>query len=156
MDQKSDRDELSRQLLSMLETQQVRCWHHIVTLNESWFYLSTDHEMIWLQSDEKVSEREWNTIQSKKSMLRIVWNPSRFHFINILSNGCKFNASHYGTDILGPLVDWRAVQGREPNRKLIIHADSTRPDVATMTQQFLEHNAIERAPHPAYSPGLAP
>jgi hypothetical protein len=24
-----------------------------------------------------------------------------------------------------------------------------------MTQQFLDHNAMKRAPHPAYSPGLA-
>jgi hypothetical protein len=63
--QKSDRVELSRQLLSMLEIQQVRCWHDIVTLDESWFYLSMDHEMISLQSDEKVPEREGHTIQSK-------------------------------------------------------------------------------------------
>jgi hypothetical protein len=32
----------------------VKCWHSIVTLDESWFYLPTDHEIIWLQSDEKV------------------------------------------------------------------------------------------------------
>jgi hypothetical protein len=25
-----------------------------------------------------------------------------------------------------------------------------------MTEEFLEHNAIKRAPHPAYSPDLAP
>jgi hypothetical protein len=60
--QKSDQLELSRQLVSMLETQQVRCCHTIVTLDESWFYLPTDHEIIWLQSDEKVPERERHTI----------------------------------------------------------------------------------------------
>jgi hypothetical protein len=42
---KSNRIELSRQLLSMLEIQQARYWHNIVTLDEFWFYLSMDHEM---------------------------------------------------------------------------------------------------------------
>jgi hypothetical protein len=86
----------------------------------------------------------------------IVWNPSGFHLINVLLNGCKFNASHYETDILGPVVDWRTVQARESNRKLIIHPDNARLHVATMTQQFLEQNAMKKAPHPAYSPDLAP
>jgi ABC-type uncharacterized transport system YnjBCD substrate-binding protein len=63
----------------MLEIQQVRSWHDIVTLDELWFYLSTDQEMIWLQSNEKVPTRERNTIQSKKLMLTIVWNAGDFH-----------------------------------------------------------------------------
>jgi hypothetical protein len=37
----------------------------------------------------------------------------------------------------------------------MIHADDVRPDVATVTQQFLEQNAMKRAPHPVYSPDLA-
>jgi hypothetical protein len=43
---------------------------------------------------------------------------------------------------------------RESHWKLIIHADHARPSLATMTQQFLEQNAMKRAPHPAYSPDL--
>jgi hypothetical protein len=120
----------------MLEIQRVRRWAHIVTLDESWFYLSTDHEMTWLQSDEKVPKRERHTIQSTKLMLVIVWNPCGYHVITVLPNGCKFNASHSVTNILGPLADWRTVQARESNRKLIIHTENARPHVATMTQQF--------------------
>jgi hypothetical protein len=42
----------------MLEVQRDRARHDIVTLNESWFYLSTDDEFVWLPRDEKVPERE--------------------------------------------------------------------------------------------------
>jgi hypothetical protein len=112
--------------------------------------------MIWLQSDEKVPETERHTIQSKQLMLTTVWNPSGVHIINVFPNGCKFNTSHYVTNILGPLADWHTVQARGSNRKLIIHADNARPHVATMTRQFLEHNAMKRAPHPVYSRDLAP
>jgi hypothetical protein len=132
--QKSDPVELSRQLFSMLEIQQVRCWHNIVTLDESWFSLSTDHEMIWLQSDEKVLDRERHTIQSKKLMLMIVWYPCGFHLINVLPNRCKFNANHYVTNILGSVANWRTVQAQGSTRKLIIQADNAQPHVATMTQ----------------------
>jgi hypothetical protein len=55
----------------MLETQQVRSWHNTVTLDEFWFYLSTDDEMKRLQSDEKVPERERQTIQSKSEQLSL-------------------------------------------------------------------------------------
>jgi hypothetical protein len=46
--QKGERVNLSRQLLRMLEVQGDRVWHDIVTLDESWFYLSTDYEFVWL------------------------------------------------------------------------------------------------------------
>jgi hypothetical protein len=42
-----------------------------------------DHEMIWLQADEKVAERERHTIESRELMLTIVWNPGGFHLINV-------------------------------------------------------------------------
>jgi hypothetical protein len=42
--QKGDRINLSWRLLRILEVQRDRAWHDIVTLDESWFYLSTDYE----------------------------------------------------------------------------------------------------------------
>jgi hypothetical protein len=136
--------------------QEVRSWHDIVTLDESWFCLSIEHEIIWLQCGEKVSERESHVIQSKKLILTIVWNPSGFHLINVLSAGCNFNPSHDVTNILGPIAGCRRVQAGASRRRLIIHADNARPHVAKLAQQFQEHNSVKRAPHQAYSPDLAP
>jgi hypothetical protein len=53
--QKGERINLSRRLLRMrmLEVQRHRAWHDIVTLDESWFYPSTDYEFVWLPQDEK-------------------------------------------------------------------------------------------------------
>jgi hypothetical protein len=65
--QKYERVNLSWRLLRMLEIQRDRSWHDIVTLDESWFYLSMDYEFIWLPRDKKVPERERHTIQSKNS-----------------------------------------------------------------------------------------
>jgi hypothetical protein len=109
-----------------------------VTLDESWFYLHTDRELIWAQSDAEIPERGWHTVQSQKVMVTIVWNPGDFHLVNILPKGFKINASYYVTQILGPLSKWRRTQVGRTNRKLIVHADNARPHTAKMTSQFME------------------
>jgi histone-lysine N-methyltransferase SETMAR len=141
----------------MLERQKQRSWHDIVTLDESWFYLNlnTDHELIWLQTDGEIPERERRTIQSEKVMLMIVWNSSGFHLINVLQKGFKFNASLYVTQIPGTLSDWPRIHVGRTNRKLCVHADNSRPHTATVTLQFMQQNMMMRVPHPTYSPDLA-
>jgi hypothetical protein len=57
--QKSNRVELPRAFLSLLTTQQGRRWHGIVILDESWFYLNVDCELIWFRADEKVPEKHF-------------------------------------------------------------------------------------------------
>jgi hypothetical protein len=51
-----------------------------------------DYEFVWLPRGEKVPGRERHTVQSKKVMLTIVWNPCGFHLIKVLETGRKFNA----------------------------------------------------------------
>jgi hypothetical protein len=118
--QKLDRVTLSQELLPMLERQKQRSWYDSVTLDESWFYLNTGHELIWLQPSAEIPERKQRSIRSEKVMLVIVWNSSGFHLINVLQKGFKFkfNASFYGTQILGPLSDWHRTQVGKTNRKL--------------------------------------
>jgi predicted cupin superfamily sugar epimerase len=84
----------------MLERQERRSWHDIVTLDESWFYLRIDHELNWAQPDTEIPGRERRTAQSQKVMFTIICNPGGFHLGNILPKGFKFNASYYVTQIL--------------------------------------------------------
>jgi hypothetical protein len=146
--QKLDRVTLLQQLLSVLERQERRSWHDMVILDESWFYLNADHELIWLQRDEEVSERERCTVQSEKVMTTIVWNPSGFHLIKLRPKVFKHNANYYITQIFNPLSVWHGTHIRRTNRKLIARADKARPHTAQVTLDFMEPNAMKRAPHP--------
>jgi hypothetical protein len=89
-------------------------------------------------------------------MLMIVWNPRGFYLINIFEKGCKFNATHYVTEILSPLSDWPASDGPENDRKLIMHADTARPHAARLSVEFFEDNRMKTAPHPPHSPHITP
>jgi hypothetical protein len=79
----------------MLEGQEQRAWHDVVTLDESWFDYNTDHESIWLRPGDKVPERTRVTPRCKRLMVISVWNARGFHGIRVLPKGCKFNSSYY-------------------------------------------------------------
>jgi histone-lysine N-methyltransferase SETMAR len=154
--QKETRVELSKQLLKVLEVQEDRAWHDIITLDESWFYLTTEHERIWLPEGANVPDREQPTVQTKKIMLTIAWNPHGFHVIKVLPKGRKFNAEYYAFEILEPLSRWHKAAFKKSKRKLIIHADIARSHTAQRCIQFMKDNKMKKAPHPPYLPDLAP
>jgi hypothetical protein len=83
----------------------------------------------------KVAERERHTIQSKKFMLVIVWNPRGFPLIEISENGHKFNAGYYISEILEPLSQWRSIEAAGNKPKLLVHADNVRPHTAKLSTQ---------------------
>jgi hypothetical protein len=82
--QKGDRVNLSRRLLRMPEVQRDRAWHDILTVDEPWFYLSTDYEFVWLPRDEKFPKENDTQFNRRKLMLMIVWNPRGFHLIEVI------------------------------------------------------------------------
>jgi hypothetical protein len=76
----------------------------ILTLDEAWFYLSTDHEQIWFRPDKEPPERAKHTIQDKKIMVTIAWNAVGFHLVEALPTGRRFNAEYYPDNILTELI----------------------------------------------------
>jgi len=88
------RVEKSNELLQTLISMKHHSWRYMIALDESWFYLSTDYESIWLPSGDTAPERERKMINSPKMMLTIVWNPHGFHVIDVLPKGYKFNSDY--------------------------------------------------------------
>ena len=155
-EQKQMRVTMSRELLRVLSVQRARQWHDIVTLDESWIYLSNEHDLMWMAPGETVPDRERQTIQSPKLMLTVVWNPSGFHVVKALPKGAKFNSQYYTNNILVAISDWRQGAGGIWQRSLWIHADNARPHVAKVSTDYIGRNRMKQAPHPPYSPDLAP
>jgi hypothetical protein len=154
--QKSKHAELSEKLLSILESQKRKAWYGVITLGEFRFHLHTDHELIWLHPGEKMPERERSTIPSEKMMLTIEWNPTGCHVINGLGKGCKFNCTHCITEMLSLPGEWRRNQVGASDQKLIAHADNAPRHTAGISLMFPDEKHIMKAPHPTYSPDLAP
>jgi hypothetical protein len=78
-DQKQIRVQMAIELLQVLSVQSTRQWQDIVTLDESWIYLFSEHDVMLTAPGETVVDREQHTVQSAKCMLTVVWNLIGFH-----------------------------------------------------------------------------
>jgi hypothetical protein len=67
------------ELSQVLSVQSRRQWHDIVTLDELWTYLFSEHDLMWMDPGEIIVDRERHTVQSLKFMLTVMWNPIGFH-----------------------------------------------------------------------------
>jgi histone-lysine N-methyltransferase SETMAR len=105
---------------------------------------------------EIVPDIKRQTLQSPTLMLTIVWNPSGFHIVKALAKGGRFSAQYYTNNILRAISDWRRLAGERSPNKLWVHADNARPHNAKVSIDFIALNRMKQAPHPPYSPDLAP
>lgn len=154
--QKVERVELCQSLLKTLNKAQHQNFKFFYTGDESWFYLSTDHDIQWIPRGEKPQTREKKTIQSKKHMLTVFWNPEGFLIIEILPEKQKFNGEYFINQILKQIYEKTSWLQRKEKRKIILHYDNARPHTSRKVIQFLNVYHMKRAPHPAYSPDVAP
>jgi hypothetical protein len=141
--------------LQVLLVQSTRQWHDIVTLDESWIYLFSEHDLMWITPGEIVVDRERHTIQSPKFMLTchlVVWNPIGFHVPCSESplEGAQIQCTilyYYINDILVAISDWRRqTRGTRPN-KLWLRSDNARPYTAKMSRDYTSLNRMKQAPH---------
>jgi histone-lysine N-methyltransferase SETMAR len=147
---------MAGELLLVLSMQGARQWHDLVTLDESWFYSPSEHDLMWTALGEIIPDGERHTIESPKLMVPIVWNLSGFHVVNALPKQSKFNARYCSNNILVAISDWRRLSGRTQHTKLWFHADNAPPNTAKVSTDYITRNEIERPPPPPYSPDLAP
>jgi hypothetical protein len=123
-----------------------------------WFYLRSEHDLMWTAPGEILLDTERYTIQSPKFMETTVWNPSGFHVVNALRKWSKFNAQYYTNNILVTISEWRRLSWRTQQGKLWswLHGDGARPHAARVSTDYVTRNGMKRAPHPPCSPDLAP
>jgi histone-lysine N-methyltransferase SETMAR len=116
------------------------------------YNLAMDHEQIWLRLGETPPERARHTIQDRKIMVTVAWNPLRFPLIVALPMGRTFNAEHYHANVLAALAQ---LYPENDGKKLVVHADNAKAHAAPKCRTFYEENGLRLAPHPPYSSDLA-
>jgi hypothetical protein len=72
VEQKQIRVQMAIELLQVLSVQNTRPWHDIVTLDESWIYLFSEHDLMWTAPGEIIVNGERHTVQSQKCLLTVV------------------------------------------------------------------------------------
>jgi hypothetical protein len=142
-EQKRTRVDMAGELLRVLSGQVTHQCHDIVTLDESWVYVYTEHEMMWVSPGETVPDKEGQSIQAPELMLTVLWNASRFHVVKSLSKGTKFNAQYSVNNILIGISDWPRETGGTRPKKAWVHTDNARPRTAKVSIDFLAFNDMK-------------
>jgi histone-lysine N-methyltransferase SETMAR len=94
-----------------------------------------------------------HTMQNSKMMVIIAWNPLGFHWLDALPKANTMNAEY---DRVNILTEFLSLRPQVDERRLVIHADNSRPHTAGKYRAFCEENRLRLAVHPPYSPDLMP
>lgn len=146
----------SHELLTILRSSKENDYELFYTGDESWFYLSTDYEQIWLPYEEKPPTRPKHTISSEKYMVTIFWNPNGFLIVEAMDDNMKFNSDYFINEILEQISIKTTEDQEKFGQNLILHFDNARPHISKKVKKYLEENNMKRAPQPPYSPDIAP
>jgi hypothetical protein len=93
-----------------------RC-HHLVTGDESWFFLSYFPRRMWTLSRDDVDTKPKHDIRTQKVMFTVIWNPLGFQAVDKLLTGTKINSDYFITNIFEPLEQKIFPNGRKPHAK---------------------------------------
>ena len=90
-------------------------------------------------------------------MITIFWNPSGPVLVTALPPGSTWSAQYFIDHVLRKLQETNAYRdAQRRNKKFTIHMDNARVHTAAIVTDYMAANGFARAPHPPYSPDLAP
>ena len=156
-DLKIQRVEMSRQLLEIIQKSQSRCFHNVITGDESWFKYSLQPRHQWIPEGSKPMEKERSTFHNKKVMVTIFWGINGICVLDTLTSTERMNSQYFINNILVKITKsdiYKKVKNAK--KRLIIHMDNCPVHKSNASSQFLSQNGFFVAPHPPYSPDLAP
>jgi hypothetical protein len=119
-------------------------WQHLVTGDESEFFLPYFPRRMWTLSREDVATKPKHDICTHEFLFTTIWNPLAFEVIDKLPTGTKMNGDYFITNILEPFEQKIFPNGRKPHAKrLTVHLDNRSIHTCGGSEVFLaEHNMI--------------
>ena len=148
--QKAVRIRLAGDLLLLLRDKKK--WPRIITGDESWIYLNNFGKSEWLLPGEEPTIGSKKNIGDKKLLLIVFFSTSGIHYSEFLPEGEKVNPQV----MCSVLSSISGVLKTDATHPIWVHMDNARPHRAKTTQNKRLELHIQEAPHPPYSPDLAP
>jgi hypothetical protein len=146
-----------RELLPIFEALKKNHFRKVVTGDENWFYLQTEHSTQWSVCRDDVATQTNPTIGTPKFMLTVMWGIKAFHVVDLMTSQNQFNLQYFVEHIRVPLVQEIFPHGRNRHAlRLHLHLDNCLVHFSTVAEQFCNANDILRIPHPPSSLDLAP
>ena len=147
----------SNQLKIILTRCKHESWRNIVTGDQSWITIYTPNSGKWVLIDEESPEEANITIGVQKIMLTVIWGVNGMYVIDFLPPSTPYNSSYFITNVLDILNEKRNdIWSQSQNKQIWLHLDNSMVHNSRACSQKIEQIGFKRAPHPPYSPDIAP
>jgi histone-lysine N-methyltransferase SETMAR len=154
---KIQRVELSKQLLELLRTAKKNNYRFFVTGDESWFSYTFSNNSQWVKKGMQPGTRVRRSFATPKVMITIFWSVDGIRVIDCLESGQTINSDYFTEHIMKPIAESpQFAKAKKQKQKFVAHMDNAPIHKSAKTQGYLADVKMVTAPHPAYSPDLAP
>jgi hypothetical protein len=125
------------ELLHALEVMQRNLFCQLITGDESWFYLQSQHASQRSVSRDEVPQGADPDIGTAKFILTAIWGVNGFHLLDSMPSECRFNAQYFMEHVMAPLAQTVFPQGRTRYiPRLNITLDNCRVHFSKLAEQF--------------------
>lgn len=147
----------SRALLKTLEDAEKNNLHFFVTGDESWFFYESPNNGLWMPPDSRAPQAQKRSHYAPKTMITVFWNIDGALVVEALPAAMTWTADYFVESILSKIVESEPFQrSRRQKQKFIVHMDNAPVHTAATVKRMMTENNLCSAPHPPYSPDLAP
>jgi histone-lysine N-methyltransferase SETMAR len=155
-EQRSDRLKQSRELLEVLQNAKWLRWRFILTGDELWFFYVKEHQKLWPAPDSDPPEVARHRVNTSKVMVTLFSNISRLHVGNFLA-GESFDQDYFMRNVLILIHHLLIIdEAHKQKKRFTLHMDNSPIHKSTITRVKVSQIPVHLAPHPPYSPDLAP
>lgn len=150
------RMEKASELLELLRKKN-KMFKYIITGDESWIFYNNPIKQAWTLEGNSFPSNINRTIADQKIMLTVFFNAYGILLIDFKPDKCSFD-SKYMVDSILPILSDSIASRRKVKRcqGYYIHFDNARPHMSETTTSKINELGLLVAPHPPYSPDLAP
>lgn len=158
--QKQRRIDVSEEMLSELRNDPM-FFSHIITGDESWVYefdMETEQQSSeWRLPNEPKPKKPRQSKSKIKTLLTVFFDIRGIVHYEFLPAGQTVNKEYY-LAVMKRLRD--AIRRKRPdlwaNKSWILHHDNAPAHTSMLVRNYLAKHSVNIAPHPPYSPDLAP
>jgi hypothetical protein len=155
--QKQNRVTFSRALLEVLRREQQNNFDHVITGDESWFFIDYPNESVWAGSRDEVPIRIKQTIDTEMCLISVLWSANGIHSLIDIPKGESFNSLFFCSVIVLSLVEDVCSGSRRRSLKVFyVHLDNAHPHNSRQSSDCLQGTKSQRMLQPAHSPDLTP
>lgn len=155
--QKMERIKKANELFEVLTKSKHNAYRDIITGDQSWFAYNYAPSGGWVQEGEGPPIFVDDQISYEKIMITVIWGVHGTYIIDDLPEGEHFNSNYFVENILLPLqAQNNKIWPSRGNHKIWLHLDNCKIHNSIHTQTEISKTVFKRAPHPPYSPDIAP